>query len=46
MFILFRRFILMAIGSWALSRLVRRYPRLAFAQRALNQHPMRMAFRR
>jgi hypothetical protein len=46
MLILLRRFVLMAVGSWALARLVRRYPRLAFAQRILNPRAGRMAVRR
>jgi hypothetical protein len=33
---LFRRFMLMSIGSWALARAARRYPKLAIAQRVLG----------
>ncbi len=47
MLLLFRRFVLMSIGSWALAHMVRRYPRLAFAQRVLGTRPApRPAFRR
>ncbi len=36
MLMLLRRFVLMSLGSWALARAVRRYPRLAVAQRLLG----------
>jgi hypothetical protein len=43
MLTLLRRFVLMSIGSWVLARAVRRYPRLAFAQRILGTYPGRRA---
>ena len=36
-----RRVVLMSIGSWALARAVRRYPRLAIVQRLLGVRRLR-----